>query len=486
MAKEHKGPSVDPLHGDLRAEPGSREWALGVRASLWGKERDLGAGVKDVAMRLDRLLVTEGWKHLFRSDGTPFETFEEYLSYRTPYGMGVPLDMMRHYLSLTHEGRTLRERLAVKGHPTHRVKLTDINRDGGTQVREGMKAATVEEYAAAIADGAAFPPVVVFFDGDKHWLADGFHRVAAHEAAGVEDVLAEVRQGTREDALWFALSANKRHGLPMSPEDKRKAVRLLLGVEKWAGMSNAAIAKELGISDHTVADVKREMGHPTSQSARLEGKTEGTDGKYRSAPGDASDLVRSALGDPGFAKMSNAAIAKQLKVSPSTVAKVRKLMASAPTEDTAQPSKPAPPTRHPALVAIDNAADLDALGRALTAANADTSLTDKEEVGAAYQKRSAALREQSAVTPAAPAPVSTQAAPSQPKEAAAPAKQGSLFEEAPAAEVAPSRQELWAKTLPVFLRLSPADQIEWWAVIHDLMDDKDAEWWTASLPTVSE
>lgn len=164
-------------------------------------------------------------------------------------------------------------------------------------------------------------------------------------------MLAEVRQGTREDALWFALSANKRHGLPMTPEDKRRAVRLLLAVEKWAGMSNAAIAKELGISDHTVADVKREMGHPTSQSARLEGKTEGTDGKYRSAPGDASEMVRAHLRDEAIAKMSNAAIARELKVSPTTVAKVRKQMASAPAENDATPSKPAPPARHPALVA---------------------------------------------------------------------------------------------------------------------------------------
>lgn len=63
----------------------------------------------------------------------------------------------------------------------------------------------------------------------------------------------------------------------------------------------------------------------------------------------------------------------------------------APAKDDAPPSKPAPPIRHPALVAIDTAMDLDALGRALTAANADTSLTDKDAVGAAYQKRRARI-----------------------------------------------------------------------------------------------
>ena len=30
-------------------------------------------------------------------------------------------------------------------------------------------------------EGAIFPPVTVFFDGEHFWLADGFHRVQAAE-----------------------------------------------------------------------------------------------------------------------------------------------------------------------------------------------------------------------------------------------------------------------------------------------------------------
>lgn len=419
MARPHKV-HVDPGLGDTRAESGSPEWATGIRASLWGKDRNLGNGVSDVAWRLDSLFTTGGWKHLLKEDGvTPFASIEEFISYMPPYGMGVPLDKMRHYLGLTHEGKAIRAHLAVKGHPTHRVPLASIRRDGGTQVREGMSQATVDEYAAALADGAAFPPVVVFFDGADHWLADGFHRVRAHEAAEIPDVLAEVRQGGREDALWFALSANKRHGLPMSPEDKRRAVRLLLGVEKWRGMSNAAIAKELGISDHTVASVRQETGAPTSQSARLEGG----DGKRRSAPGDAADLVRAHLvGLDPSQKASNAAIAKELRVSPSTVAKVRKQMAAAPAEDATDDkgpaSEPAPPTRHPVLVEIDAARDTAALDRAFNrVALANLSATESTEASAAYQRRSKELRAQVATTTEAPGPVSPQATTAQPAQA---------------------------------------------------------------------
>ena len=406
MAKSHKGPSVDPQHGDLRAEPGSREWALGVRASLWGKERDLGAGVKDVAIRLDRLLVTDGWKHLFRADGTPFESFEEYLAYRAPYGMGVPLDLMRHYLSLTHEGRAVRERLAVKGHPTHRVPLASLRSDGGTQVREKTDAETVERYAAAITEGAAFPPVVVFREGEVHWLADGFHRVAAHEAAGVADILAEVREGGHEEALWFALSANKRHGLPMKPEDKRRAVRLLLGVEKWRGMSNAAIAKELGVSDHTVAAVRKEERCAGSQNANLHTPRQGTDGKTYDAPDVVAEKVGAALADPANADKSSRAIAKELGVSNATVSSARKKTAALAEE---KAPAPAPPAKHPALSAIEQAADPDALDAAFTAADRDATLADKEAVGAAYQKRKAELRTTppAATPPPAPPPAQT-------------------------------------------------------------------------------
>jgi ParB-like chromosome segregation protein Spo0J len=349
MARPDPKPLVDPGLGDLRAEPGSREWAIGARASLWGKGRDLGKGVADVAIRLDALLTTGGWKHLFNKHGDPFTSIEDYITHAYPYGLGVSLDMMRHYLGLTHEGKAIRAHLAVKGYPTHHIAVANINRTGGTQVREKTDAVKVAEYAEAIEGGAAFPPIVVFFDGETHWLADGFHRVAACEKAGVSDVLAEVREGTREDALWFALSANKRHGLPMSQEDKRKAVRLLLSVEKWQGMSNRAIADHLGISDHTVATVK--AGCATAQNAQLRTKAKGSDGKQRSAPGESSAAVRDLLTKhPDLISKSNRQIAETLDVSDRTVAKVRKEL-EAERNGEAPKSKRPTKTKAPAVAA---------------------------------------------------------------------------------------------------------------------------------------
>jgi hypothetical protein len=42
----------------------------------------------------------------------------------------------------------------------------------------------IEEYAHDMAAGETFPPVIVFCDGKHHWLANGFHRLYAAEAAG--------------------------------------------------------------------------------------------------------------------------------------------------------------------------------------------------------------------------------------------------------------------------------------------------------------
>ena len=92
-------------------------------------------------------------------------------------------------------------------------KIASIRLDGGTQTRAGKDPGTVQDYRAAMLDGATFPPVVIFQDGPNNWLADGFHRVEAATLAGLVEIAADVRQGTARDARLFGLGANKTHGL---------------------------------------------------------------------------------------------------------------------------------------------------------------------------------------------------------------------------------------------------------------------------------
>jgi ParB-like chromosome segregation protein Spo0J len=61
----------------------------------------------------------------------------------------------------------------------------------------------VRRYAA---DPARLPPVVVFDTPQGLLLADGYHRVAAARRAGAELIEAEVRRGTRADAMRHAVT----------------------------------------------------------------------------------------------------------------------------------------------------------------------------------------------------------------------------------------------------------------------------------------
>lgn len=143
--------------------------------------------------------------------------------------------------------------------------LDFIRRDGGTQPRASLDPATVEAYAEAARAGAAFPPVIVFYDGTDHWLADGFHRVAAHEAAEFEEVHAEIRPGTRRDAVLYACGANATHGLRRSNEDKRRAVLLLLEDAEWSQWSDREIARRAHVGHPLVAELRRLTGSSSSE-----------------------------------------------------------------------------------------------------------------------------------------------------------------------------------------------------------------------------
>ena len=139
------------------------------------------------------------------------------------------------------------------------LTLASVRTDGGTQARAMLCEETVAEYAAALGGGVSMPRVVVFYDGTDHWLADGFHRVAAYARAKRGGIPAEIRQGTRRDAVLYACGANGTHGLKRTNADKHRAVETLLRDEEWSAWSNVQIAKACGVSDMLVAKVRAEV-----------------------------------------------------------------------------------------------------------------------------------------------------------------------------------------------------------------------------------
>lgn len=131
-----------------------------------------------------------------------------------------------------------------------KLAISKISLDGSTQARAGLDDATIESYAESMTAGDTFPPVIVFHDGANHWLADGFHRIAAAKSLGHDKIEADVKAGSREDAVWYAVGANKSNGLRRTTEDKRRAVELALATRP--GETDRAIALHVGVTHPTV------------------------------------------------------------------------------------------------------------------------------------------------------------------------------------------------------------------------------------------
>lgn len=175
---------------------------------------------------------------------------------------------------------------------TEFIELGEIRTDGGTQPRATTQPDRVEQYVEAYRDGEEFPPLKVVFDGTEYWLYDGFHRYHAQAFLERRSVFAEVRKGTKEDAIWLSCAANKEHdttGLHRTNEDKRKAVRKALEIKP--GMSNRAIADYVGVHHVTVGKYREEDSggevHHVSQNGTpppMPTKRTGRDGKEYPMP----------------------------------------------------------------------------------------------------------------------------------------------------------------------------------------------------------
>jgi hypothetical protein len=139
------------------------------------------------------------------------------------------------------------------------LQITDITIDNEIQQRVEMHQAVIKDYYLAMKQGDEFPPIIVYFDGHKYWLSDGFHRVAAAKKIDRLTIKAEIREGGRLDAIKYSLGANAAHGLRRSNACKNKTVVTALTTPGMSTLSNRQIAKLCRVSHALVNKIKNDL-----------------------------------------------------------------------------------------------------------------------------------------------------------------------------------------------------------------------------------
>lgn len=196
------------------------------------------------------------------------------------------------------------------------VSLDAIQFDAGTQIRAAINEVAVAEYAELMQADTKFPPVVLYHDGNTYYMADGFHRALAAKRIGCTEIPAVVHPGTRADALWFALGANKANGQRLSEADKTHAVAIAL--RAWPDKMQREIAEQVGCSESLVSKVflRNTGGEPEIRGRALRDQRKREQVRALVVEGETS-----------------VAIAKQLHVTPSIVADVRAEMGMSKSPD---------------------------------------------------------------------------------------------------------------------------------------------------------
>lgn len=105
-----------------------------------------------------------------------------------------------------------------------KLALERIDADFAVMVRDGTDWDTVQRYAEILEQ---LPPITVFKSDGHYLLADGFHRYSAALQRDWKEIEADIKEGSRETALEYAITANLLHGRPFTPLEYKKATQRL-------------------------------------------------------------------------------------------------------------------------------------------------------------------------------------------------------------------------------------------------------------------
>jgi len=158
--------------------------------------------------------------------------------------------------------------------PPQKVAIADIQvEDKFTMVRTNMNEDAIKACTERWKEGKGDPfigapePMKLFRDADgKYWVGDGRHRIVGADKAGRTHIDAIVEDGTRMDALAYALKCNTENGTSFSPRDNTLRIKKSHALNpSW---TDAKMAKELKIPLSTVSRVRVKLASKDTQVSK--------------------------------------------------------------------------------------------------------------------------------------------------------------------------------------------------------------------------
>jgi hypothetical protein len=139
------------------------------------------------------------------------------------------------------------------------INISEITADSLIQPRETLNKEKLTEYGKILSNGEDLDPVDLCYDGSVYWLADGFHRLEVYRLASKTHIPADIRQGTRRDAILVGIERNVKHGLGLTLAERKNAARRLLLDSEWRVWSNRKIGRICGLNHETVSAIKNNL-----------------------------------------------------------------------------------------------------------------------------------------------------------------------------------------------------------------------------------
>ena len=153
---------------------------------------------------------------------------------------------------------------------TKLIALDMIERDPLVEPRiEPIDRHIVQAIAWSIRNGISPPPILVYAVGPRgrkrFLLVDGRNRIAATRSTGGTEIMAEIVDGTIEQAAWVAAGVNGRPQQTRSPAEVRRAVSLAIRAAPRS--EDKRIAEHCQCPRATVRDVRQALAAPPAGPA---------------------------------------------------------------------------------------------------------------------------------------------------------------------------------------------------------------------------